>query len=193
PGTVTRLKLRSGADLTYRPDQSESLTDNINAYIDGSVAHQVSERLGVNGSVYGTYRPEPDFRSNVGADSRQGNFFNTRESLSIRYNWSERFSTDTSDTFQRVKYESSSSLPMSLDRFEDTIGQQFRYDLRKGSTLVAEYRLEIVDYDTAPRDSLTHFALLGLDQGFTSYLKLDVRGGATFRSYTEGGGDQINP
>src|SRR5438094_451675 len=67
PGTATRLKLRSGVDLTYRPDQSESLTDNINAYIDGSVIHQVSERLGLNGSVYCTYRPEPDFRSNVGA------------------------------------------------------------------------------------------------------------------------------
>lgn len=194
PGTATQLKLHSGADLTYYPDQSGGRTDNINAYADASLKHNVSTRLTLDAIVYATYRTEPDFRSNVGADSRQGNFFNTRDSLSVHYNWSERFSTQTNDNFQLVRYESGSSLGASLDRLENTIGQELRYDLlHKGNTLVAEYRFEIIDYDTSPRDSLTHFALLGLNQDFTSYLKLIVRGGATFRSYTEGGQDQINP
>lgn len=190
PGKATHLNLRSGADLTYYPDQSGGQTDNINTYISASLVHNVSTRLKLDANVYATYRTEPDFGSNVGADSRQGNFFHTLDSFSARYDWFQRFSTVTDDKFVLVHYENSSS----LDRFQNTIGQELRYDLlHKGNTVVAEYRFEIVDYSSAPRDSLTHFALLGLDQDFTPDLKLTVRGGATFRSFTQSGRDQTDP
>ncbi len=192
PGKATHLGLRAGADLTYYPDQT-GRTDNINAYIDASFLHNVSQRLKLDASVYATYRTEPDFGSNVGLDTRQGNYFHTLDSVSATYDWSQRFSTVTSDKFQLIRYDSSSALSMSVNRFQDTIGQSLRYDLlHKGNTVVAEYRFEIVDYETSPRDSLTHFALVGFDQTFTPDLKLIMRGGATFRSYTEGT-DQTNP
>lgn len=193
PGKANHLNVKSGADLTYYPDQSGSQTDNVNAYLDVSLTRHVSERLKLDLSVYGTYRSEPDFGSNVGLDSRQGNFFHTLDNISVRYDWTQRFSTVTTDKFKLVQYENASSSGTSLDRFEDTIRQEFRYDLlHRGNTLVAEYRFEVINYDTGPRDSLTHFALLGLDQDFTSYLKLVFRGGATFRSY-QTAGSQINP
>lgn len=192
PGKATHLGLRAGADLTYYPDQT-GRTDNINAYIDASFLHSVSQRLKLDAAVYATYRTEPDFGSNVGLDTRQSNYFHTLDSVSATYDWSQRFSTVTSDKFQLIRYDGSSALSMSVNRFQDTIGQALRYDLlHKGNTVVAEYRFEIVDYETSPRDSLTHFALVGFDQTFTPDLKLIMRGGATFRSYTDGP-DQTNP
>lgn len=193
PGTVTQLKLDSGADISYYPDQNTSLTDNINTYVDAFLVHNVSERLRLSASAYATYRSEPDFRSNVGANSRQGNFFDTNSSLSVSYNWFQRFSTLTDDKFERVQYDSSSPIGNSLSRFQNTIGQSLRYDLHKGSTLVAEYRFQIVDYDTAPRDSLSHYLLLGLDEEFSPQLRCSLRGGASYRSFSQSGQNEIDP
>jgi outer membrane autotransporter protein len=49
-----------------------------------------------------------------------------------------------------------------------------------------------VDYDTAPRDSTTHFALAGFDHRLTEHLTINVLGGPSFRSFKDDG-DTINP
>jgi hypothetical protein len=58
--------------------------------------------------------------------------------------------------------------------------------------LVGEYRFLIVDYDTAPRDTTTHFALAGFDHRLTEHLMFNVLGGESFRSFKDDG-DTINP
>ena len=130
---------------------------------------------------------EPDIGSNVGFDSQQGNFFQTLDSLKATYNWSLRLSTVTSDKFLLVNYDNAQSA--ALDRIENTVGQEFRYDvLHKSNTLVAEYRFEIVDYQSSSaRNSLTSFALAGFNKDFSPQLKLTFRGGASFRDYIDGG------
>lgn len=185
PTVTTHLTLTAGADVTYFIDQNNGQTDNVNAYISGLLIHNVSERLKLDANVYVAYRTEPDFGSNVGADTRIGDFFHSLDSLAATYHWTQRFATATSDRFQLVEYQSNSAFANSFNRFENTVGQEFRYDLlHSGNTMVLEYRFEIIDYDTAPRDSLTNFALLGFDEDFTSDLRLSVRGGATFRDYS---------
>lgn len=192
PNERTPLRLRSGADLTYYPDKTSGRTDRVNAYLDLSLTHNISSRLKLDASVYATYRAEPDFSSDVGPSSVQGNYFNTLESFSATYHWSLRFSTVTSDKFRLVQYEQS-SVGTSQNRFEDTIGQQFRFSLSPRDTVLAgEYRFTVIDYESSTRDSTTHFVLVGVDQGFSPQLKLVVRGGLTFRSYSEGR-SQTNP
>ena len=187
PTRSNHFSLRAGADVTYFLDHTNGRKDSINAYISTSLIRNVSERLKLAANAYATYRTEPDFGSNVGLDTRQGNFFRTLDDVSASYHWTKRFWTVTSDKFQLVQYDTSSGIAGSVNRLEDTAGQEFKYDLfHANNTLVAEYRFEVIDYDTSPRDSITQFALAGLDEQFTQDLKGSVRGGVTSRSYTSG-------
>src|SRR5205807_2217571 len=97
-------------------------------------------------------------------------------------------------TFQRIKYESSSSSSVGLfqDRFQNTLAESLQFSLTSRTTLVGEYRFEIVDYDTAPRDSTTHFVLAGIDHRLTEHLMIHLLGGESFRSFKDDG-DTIDP
>jgi hypothetical protein len=75
---------------------------------------------------------------------------------------------------------------------DDTFGEQFRYLLWPTTAGVAEYRYEIIDYESAPLDSTTHFLLAGLDHTFTPRLNGTFRGGVELRS-SESNGFQAGP
>jgi len=188
PTVTTHVTVKAGADATYYFQHTNGQQDDVNVYINGSLLHNVSARLKLEATLYATYRTEPDFGANVGSSNRIGNFFHTLDSLKATYNWTERFATATSDKVQVINYEGNSSQATSLNHLENTVGQELRYDLlHAGNTVVAEYRFEVVDYDSdTPRNSITHFALGGFDEDFTTYLKLVARGGATFRDYSSG-------
>src|SRR5207244_10964407 len=55
-----------------------------------------------------------------------------------------------------------------------------------------EYRYEVVDYDTAPRDATIHFALASLEHHLTEHLLINVLGGPSFRFFKDDG-NTINP
>jgi hypothetical protein len=75
---------------------------------------------------------------------------------------------------------------------EHTFGEQFRYLLWPTTAGVAEYRFGIIDYESAPLDSTTHFLLAGLDHTFTKRLNATFRGGVELRS-SESSGFQPGP
>ena len=189
----TQIDLRTGGALTYFYDQTSAQNSNVDAFVDLSVVHDVSARLKLTATVDATYRTEPDFSSDVGPNSRQGNYFDTSDSVSAAYNWTMRFSTVTSDKFRAVDYPNS-SVGATTNRIDNTFGQQFRFNLLSATTaFVGEYRFEAIDYQSfSVRNSTTHYALAGIDDDFNPELKLTVRGGATFRSYTDDG-SRIDP
>jgi hypothetical protein len=45
-----------------------------------------------------------------------------------------------------------------------------------------EYRYEIINYDTAPFDSITHYLLFGVDHHLTEHLVISANGGESIRS-----------
>ncbi len=184
----THLNLRSGADITYYPDQTSGQRNDVNSYLNLLLTYNISVRLKLDTSLYATYRTEPDFGSNVGPENVRANYFTTLDNFSAKYNWSLRFSTVTSYKFQLVQYDSS-SIGTSQNRVGDTFGEELRFNwLRQSTTLLGEYRFEMLNYSEAARDSTTHFALVGIDESFSPQLRVVVRGGATFRSFTDGGG-----
>jgi hypothetical protein len=187
----TQLSLLSGVGLTYFFERANSRAYDVNTYLALSLSHKYSQRLTLAANVYAAYQSEPDFSSDVGLNSRTGNYFHTLDSFSVIYNWSLRFSTITSYTLRRVQYEDS-SIGTFEDRFEHTFGQELRFNLLRQTALVGEYRFEITDYDRFPRDSTSHFALAGVDHRFTERLNLVTRGGAEFRSYNDDG-EPVNP
>jgi hypothetical protein len=201
PGTATQVNVHSGASFTYYSGQGrggggggqgQGQGNNINAYVNSTIIHEVSQRLKLEANLYAAYRTEPDISSNVGSDTKQGNFFHTLDSLAATYHWSPRFFTVTTDKFQLVDYGNSGQ-GSSQNRIENTIDQELKYDLlHHGNTVVGEYRFKITDYQNSSLNSFTNFALVGLDQDFSPQFRVTIRGGATIRSFTNDG-SRITP
>jgi opacity protein-like surface antigen len=174
-------------------------TDDKDGNITASLTHNFTTRLSFRADLYGAYQTEPNFQSNVGPENVRAPHFEINDIFSLTYRWLPRVSTVTSYTFQRIKYESSSSSSSSLssvalaqDRFQNTLGERLQFSLTRRTNLLGEYRFLVVDYDTAPRDSTTHFALAGFDHRLTEHLLINVLGGESFRSFKDDG-DTIDP
>jgi predicted porin len=167
-------------------------TDDKDVKLTLSLTHNFSTRLSFYASVYAAYQTEPNFQSNVGPLNVRSPFFQTNDIFSVSYHWLPRVSTVTSYTFERIKYVQSTTVGLSQDRSEDTFAESLQFSLTRRTKLIGEYRYLIVDYDTSPRDSTTHFALAGLDHRLTEHLTIKVLGGESFRSF-KGDGDTIDP
>ena len=200
PGTITQIALYAGSSFTYYWQGNSnggggfgSQRNDINSYVRSIISHSVSERFKLELTLYATYRSEPDLSSNVGFENRQGNYFNTLDSLAATYHWSPRFFTVTTDKFLLVDYGNSSQGGTSQNRIDNTIDQEFKYDLlHRGNTAVLEYRFEISDYQDSSLNSLSNVFLVGFDQEFSPQFTAKVRAGATIRSFSSDG-SQVTP
>ena len=156
-----------------------------------SLTHNFSTRLSFYASVFAAYQSQPNFRSNVGPENVVSDHFYTTDIFSLTYHWSSRFSMITSYTFNRVKY-AQASIGNSQDRVDDTFGEELQFSLTRRTNLVGEYRYEVIDYDTAPFNSTTHFILAGINHNLTEHLIVHARAGESFRSL-ENDGSMASP
>jgi Putative beta-barrel porin 2 len=166
-------------------------TDDKDGNVTMSLTHNYSTRLSFYSGFYAAYQTEPDFSTDVGPENVRADHFDTRDIFSVSYHWLPRFATVTSYTFRRTKY-AESSIGSFQDRTQHIIGERLQYSLTRRTTLIGNYRFQIVDYDTIPRDSVTHSVLAGLDHHLTEHITLHALGGESFRS-PENGGDSMNP
>lgn len=187
----TRFDLQAGASVTYYLQSITGDKYDPNLNLNFSLTHKATARLTLSAVVYATYQQEPDFSIGVGLNRRSGNYFYSNDKFTASYLWTPRFSTATSYTVGAVHYDDS-SVSSYADRLENTFGNEFRFLLWPTTTVVAEYRFEIVSYDDINRDSTTNFVLAGFDHNFSPRLSVSFRGGAEFRSY-DAGGDQSSP
>jgi hypothetical protein len=165
-------------------------TNDKDVNVTASLTHNISTRLSFNASVYAAYQTEPDFQANVGPENVRVPHFDTKDIFSLTYYLLPRLAMVTSYTFQRIKYAGSSQADQ--DRLQNTLGERLQFSLTRRTNLVGQYRFLVVDYDTAPRDSTTHFALAGIDHNLTEHLSISLLGGESFRSFKDGG-DTIDP
>jgi predicted porin len=188
-----RLKERTGVHLLGVGRFAQFLdvgTDDKAGNVTLSLTHNFSTRLSFYANVYAAYQTEPDFSTNVGPENVRADHFQTNDIFSATYHWLPRFTTVTSYTFERIKYAGSSQA--NQDRLQNTLAERLNFSLTSRTNLVGEYRFEIVDYDTAPRDSMTHFALAGIDHHLTEHLIIHALGGESFRSF-KSDGDVVDP
>jgi hypothetical protein len=187
----TRFDLTAGAGVTYyfKPVAGDEYDPNF--YVNFSLTHKATPRLTLSAVVYATYQQEPDFSLVLGLNRRSGNFFYANDKFTVSYLWTPRFSTATSYTLGAIHYDNS-AVGIFEDRFENTLGNEFRFLLWPTTTAVAEYRFEIVSYDDISRDSTTNFFLAGFDHSFSPRFNISFRGGAEFRNY-DAGGDTGSP
>jgi hypothetical protein len=193
PGKGTEIRLIGVGRFTQFLDAG---TDDKDLTLTLAVTHNFSTRLSFRADLYAAYQTEPNFQSNVGPQNVRAPHFDTHDIFSLSYHWLPRLSSVTTYTFERIKYEqttpTTTAVGIAQDRFQHTLDEQLKFSLTKRTNLFVEYRYLIVDYDTAPSDSTTHFALTGFDHNLTEHLRISVRGGPSFRSFQDDG-NSINP
>ena len=165
-----------------RFDQYFNVSRNdVDGNVTMSLTHNFSTRFSFYASVFAAYQSQPNFSANVGPENVISDHFYTTDIFSLTYHWFPRFSMITSYTFNRVKY-AQVSIGNSQDRVDNTFSEKFQFSLTRRSNLLAEYRFETINYDTAPTDSTTHFILAGIDHNLTEHLIVHARAGESFRS-----------
>jgi hypothetical protein len=157
-----------------------------------AVSHNFSQRLSINNDLFATYQTEPDFTFNVGAENIRSPHYFINNIFSITYHWLPRLAFTTSYDFQRIKYVESSPQTDFQNRFDNTISEEAAFNLTSRTVLIGQYRFEDTEYDTAPLNSTTHFAIGGVDHHLTEHFDARVLGGASFRSF-EAGGERTDP
>jgi predicted porin len=194
PGEQTEFRLLAVGGFTQYFDVS---TDDKDVNLTASLTHNFTTRLSFYASLYATYQTEPDFQSNIGPTNVRAPHFDTTDIFALTYRWLPRLSFTTSYTFERVKYESSttttSAVAAAQDRYQNTLAESLRFSLTSRTSLIGEYRFEVIDYDSAPsRDATIHFALAGLDHHLTEHLEINLLGGPSFRFF-KNDGNTIDP
>ena len=183
----TQVSLTTGGGIMHYFDRSGY---NPSGYLGLSLTHKPSRRMILSLSVFASYQTQPDLSTNLGSNQQLGSFIHSTDTISLDYSWMPRFSTVTSYTLGLLNYDSSAG--SALNRVDHTFGEQFRYLLWPATTGAAEYRYGIIDYESAPLNSTTHFLLAGLDHSFTPRLNASFRGGVELRS-SESSGFQPGP
>src|SRR5438477_8198132 len=178
--------LNGGAGGTYYYEQVSGQNYDIDLKGALAITYKSSPRLTLGSTLLVEYLTEPSFDAPGGLNSRNGNYLYTTDKLFVGYDWSRRLSTKTSYTFEAYNYDNSTVAVLS-NRVSNTIGNEFHLQLVPTTSLVAEYRYDIVSYEDATLDSTTHFALGGIDHTFNPRLSASLRGGAEFRTYDQDG------
>jgi hypothetical protein len=190
PAEATEVSLIAVGRFTQFLDAG---TDDKDGNVTAAFTHRFSTRLSFRADLHAAYQTEPNFQSNIGPENVRAPHFDTHDIFSLAYNWLPRLSSVTSYTFERIKYEQSTpTIGLAQDRSQHTFAEGLHFSLTRRTNLILEYRYLIVDYDTAPRDSTTHFALAGFDHHLTEHLLFNVLGGESFRSF-KGDGDSVDP
>lgn len=193
----TTISLSAGAGITYYTDRNTTNLSapgtsddyDVNGSISFALTHRATPRLTLAVNAYATYQSQPDFfafkTGAVDYSRIDQDFFLMVDKISAVYAWTPRFSTVSSYTLGYTDY-SDELLSSYQDRFDHTIGNEFRFLIWPTTTLVAEYRFGIVDYtENDFRNSLTHFFLGGFDHNFSPRFSITVRGGLEVRNYED--------
>lgn len=195
----TRISLSAGVSGTYYWGGDDNDDDDfgdfseddddfaVNAYLGFNITHKASPRLTLTAAMQAAYLTRPGFdtfnNNFFAVERRNQNFFQTTNRFGVGYAWAPRFSTLTHYTLGYVDYNDE-LISFFEDRFEHTIGNEFRFLLLPTTTLVGEYRFGIVDYiDDDGRDSYSHFFLAGVDHSFSPRFNVSARGGIEVRSF----------
>lgn len=176
------INLQTAGGITDYFDQPGGVNYDFNPNMNFSLTYKASPRLTLSETTYAAYQNQPDFVYNAGLNRRSGSFFYATNKFSAAFRWRPRFSTVTSYTLSIVKYDDASSGSFE-NRVEHTFGNEFRFLVWPTTTLVAEYRLGILDYENSIRSSTSNFFLGGLDHNFSPRISVSTRAGIEVRTF----------
>lgn len=191
---------QGGVGVTFtKPDQttpmSFSLDTSVIHYIDGvpryddtfynarvqfNFEHRFSERLRISNNFYTTYGVEPNNAFGASTTVWNGQYLYGYNNFNISYAWSPRLSTTTSYTLDGIGYDDDTIANVE-NRYTHLFAHQFSYALNKQTSLIAEYRYRMTNFDKTPSKNFnSHFALAGVEHAWSERFSGSARAGAEF-------------
>lgn len=166
---------------------SSATTDDLfyNARLSFAIRHRASSQLTISDRAYVAYEFEPDYEIGASTSRRTDQYLYAYNNLSASYAWNRRVSTVTGYTVSGIEYQESAL--KGENRISNLFSQQIRYAMSKVTTLTAEYRFGLTDYDNGFNDYVSHYFLLGADQSFSRNLSGSIRGGLELREFDNRG------
>jgi hypothetical protein len=176
-----RLKLNAnlGGGITYYYTRPGNKLDYNGAFSLGA-DYAASDRLTLSLNTTTAYLAQPDTSIIGGTNRVDGDYIYTNTSLDASYQWTEKFSTVTGYDLY-ANYYLEQDLNDTLSYTQQTFKQSFHWLLQPKTTLVAEYRAQVVLYTGVDQNSFGNFALLGFDQIFNPRFKWKLRAGVEQR------------
>jgi hypothetical protein len=164
-----------GAGLTYYYTRPGEKVDGTGLF-DLRITYLVTPKLTLALDTSTAYLSQPD-QTIVGGNSQQnGDYLYSTTTVLAGYRWTETISTVTSYNFSTIFY-TRSEINDQLGYISQTLAQSLRWLWKPGTTLVAEYRFNPINYFSAELDSLANYFLLGFDHIFNPRFVWSVRGG----------------
>ena len=190
---LTRLDLGGNLGAQYY-DDAGSMNDNVfyNTRFTANVSHEISDRFRITNNGLVSYETEPDYFIGASVALRDDQYLFFYDRISGFYEINKRWSSVTGYGIEGITYEDE-ILSEREDRLTHTISQQLRYSFTPKTTGRAEYRLKATDYDSIDYDSMSHFALAGVDHRFSETTVGTLVAGAEFRDYEDMGSDSTSP
>lgn len=179
--TRTSINMNLGGTATWYPDRTGDDFD-YSVRFGTNVFHDVNERFDLFANVNLAYEVEPDYGDFNVSSRREGDYFYANVTGGVNSQWTQRFSTVTSLNYVNLTY-SDGAFADFYDRQEYGFSNAFQYAIKPETSLVAEYRFRVFDFEDGSRDSISHYALAGIDHAFSERLRASIRGGAEFRDF----------
>ncbi len=180
---VSRLEIGGSFNTFYYLDTGDADDELFyNARLTANLTHQISRRVSFSNTGYIAYEVEPDYLIGASVSLRDDQYLYGYNRASMSFQLTNRLSTVSHYTISGIQYEDS-VLGRQEDRLSHLIGQQVRYSLNRVTTATAEYRFGIVNFQSAPNDSISHYALAGLEHQFSPYTTGTVAAGAEYRDF----------
>lgn len=153
--------------------------------------HVFSPKLRLDISSSFSYQSNPDFAAGGVRTQRSGNYVNANLGFNLTQTFTRRFSAVYSYSVGGVYYDDS-LIGDTDNRLEQTLGLQLRFLIQPTISLVGEYRFGFITYDTANRDSISHYILGGVDFTINRRLTASLRLGAQLRD-SDDRGEETSP
>ncbi|MEM7385273.1 MAG: outer membrane beta-barrel protein [Verrucomicrobiota bacterium] len=189
---TTRYTLGASASAIYYTDEIGDDNDDFfwNARLNAGIIHRATRQTTISNRAYLAYEIEPDNSIGASVSRRADQYIYGYNSLSLSHAWSRRFSTVTSLTISGISYDGGAF--DGENRISVTLGNQFRYQYNRLTTLVGEHRHTWTDYEESDLGYTGHHFLVGADHLFSEISRGTIRVGAEVRDLDRGG-DTSNP
>lgn len=176
-----RLKLSAdlGGGITYYYTRPGDKVDFNGAFTLGAT-YLATPKLTLSLTTTTAYLSQPDTTIIGGTNRVNGDYIYTNTSLEGTYQWSEKFSTVTGYNLY-ANYYLDNSLNNSLSYTQQTVKESLHFLFKPKTTLVAEYRAQVVLYTGVDQNSFGNFGLLGFDQVFNPRFRWTLRAGVEQR------------
>ena len=172
-----RLKLQTGlgGGLTYYYTRPGDKLD-FDGLFDLRATYLATPRLTLSLDTSTAYLSQPDQTIVGGNNQQNGDYVYSTTTLSAAYRLTEMFSSVTSYNFSTIFY-TRNAINDQLGYISQTLAQSLRWLWKPRTVLVAEYRLNLINYFSPGLDSLGNYFLVGFDQTLNPLFTWSIRGG----------------